>query len=99
MSRQPPNSAQVFPKFKVPVRILFPDMSTLIGIVFVLQGQRILDLLCDDRAFFPVGLKTGTVLVNKSHIRQINVLDLADMSELQDLLPEFDRDYMQSNAW
>lgn len=99
MSRPPLGNSQVFPKYRIPVRITFADGSTVLGTVFVRQGQRVLDLLCDDRPFLPVSTTSGTVLLNKSHIRQINVLELAEISEMEDLLPEFDRDYLQANSW
>ena len=99
MSRQPMGSAQVFPKYRIPVRMMFADNSTIIGTVFVRQGQRVLDLLCDERPFFPVATTAGTVLLNKAHVRQINVLELAEISEMDHLLPEFDLEYLQSNSW
>lgn len=98
MNRHSPNSGQVFPKFKIPVRIQFADLSTIIGAVFVRQGQRILDLMCDDRPFFPVSTTSGTILVNKSHVRQINVLGLDEISEIEDLLPDIDLDYIKNNT-
>lgn len=81
------------------MRILYADLTTLIGTVFVRQGQRVLDLLCDDRNFLPISLLSGTVLVNKVHIRQVNVLSLSEISEIHDLLPDFDLEYLQNNSW
>lgn len=99
MSRHLTNTAQVFPKYKIPVRIAFADLSTIIGTVFVRQGQRVLDIMCDERRFFPVASTASTILVNKSHVRQVNVLSLKEIMEMTDLLPELDLDYLQNNAW
>lgn len=99
MSRQPSNTAQIFPKYKIPVRISFADMSTIIGAIFVRQGQRVLDVMCDERDFFPVLSTSATILVNKSHVRQVNVLTLPEINEMTELLPEIDLDYLQNNAW
>lgn len=99
MNRQSLGTAQKFPKYRIPVRILFADQPTIIGTVFVRQDQRVLDLVCDERPFLPVATKTGTILINKSHIRQVNVLALSEIAEIKELLPEFDCDYLKQNSW
>lgn len=99
MSRQSFGSAQVFPKYKIPVRVHYADNSTVIGTVFVRQGQRVLDLLCDERTFLPLAVTSGTMLVNKSHMRHVNVLSLAEIEEMRDLLPAIDLDYLKNNSW
>jgi hypothetical protein len=98
MSRQAPGDAQKFPKYKVPVRVRFNDESVVTGAVFVRQGQRVLDMLCDERSFFPIMMTTGTILANKAHVRQVEVLELSDVAALQDQLPEVDIRYLQSNS-
>lgn len=99
MSGQSLGANQKFPKYRIPVRILFADQPTIIGTVFVRQDQRVLDLLCDERPFLPVATKSGTILINKAHIRQVNVLSLTEITEIKDLLPEFDADYLKKNSW
>ena len=48
-------------KFGIPVRIAMSDRTQIIGVVFVHQGQRVLDVLCDDRPFFPIQTTAGGV--------------------------------------
>ncbi len=99
MNRQSPSNAQRIPKYRIPVRIRFADDSSLVGLVFIRQGQRVIDLMCDERQFIPVIMTTGTTLANKAHVRQVDVLGLPEMVDIQDSLPEFDIAYLQSNSW
>lgn len=98
MNRPTPTGGQVFPKYKIPVRIRFTDQTTLIGAVFVRQGQRVLDMICDERPFFPVALTTGVTFANKAQIRQIDVLGLPEIVDMRDSLPEFDLNFVEKNA-
>jgi DnaJ-domain-containing protein 1 len=50
-------------KFRIGVAITLTDGSTVAGDVFVVKGQRLTDLLNDDRAFVPVDLGSGEVSV------------------------------------
>lgn len=90
---------QKLPKYKVPVRIRFADETSLVGAVFIRQGQRVLDLLCDERPFIPVEISAGTTLANKAHVRLVDILGLPEIVEMQDALPDFDMNYLQKNAW
>lgn len=94
-----PGNSQRIPKFRVPVRIRFADNASLVGLVFVRQGQRVIDLMCDDRGFIPIIMTSGTTLANKAHIRQVDVLSLQDIVEIQDTLPKFDLAYLNKNSW
>lgn len=97
MNRTSPGGGQRFPKYKIPVRIRFSDQTIIIGAVFIRQGQRVLDLMCDERDFFPVATTTGITLANKTQVRQVDVLGLPEIVDMQESLPEFDLDYVQSN--
>lgn len=99
MNSHLPGGNQIYPKYRVPVRIRFADDSSLVGVVFIRQGQRVLDLLCDDRQFIPIALTIGTTLANKAHVRQVDVLGLAEIEEIQEALPEFDLAYIKDNSW
>jgi len=99
MSRQPLGGTQKFPKYRIPVRIVYADQSIITGTVFVRQGQRVLDVMCDDRPFFPVLMVSGTILANKRHVRQIDILGLPEIVKMQDDLPEFDMNYLRNNSW
>ena len=98
MDRKSPIGAPRIPKYKIPVRIRFADDSSLVGVVFIRQGQRVLDLMCDERQFIPVVMTAGTTLANKAHVRQVDVLGLPEIVDIQDALPEFDLAYIQNNA-
>lgn len=88
-----------YPKFCVPVKITLEDGSQHFGGVHVRQNQRILDVLCDERPFLPFRLRDKTILLNKSKLLQVEILELADISEMQDILPELNLDYLNANVW
>ncbi len=67
--------------------------------VFVRQGQRVLDLFCDERPFLPVNTKAGVKLLNKQHAVEIDLMSLEEMLENRDLFPDVDFDYLRSNNW
>ena len=88
-----------YPKFCVPVKITLEDGTQHFGGVHVRQNQRILDVLCDERPFLPFKLRDKTVLLNKSKLLQVEILELADISQMQDILPEVNLDYLNANVW
>jgi hypothetical protein len=75
------------------------DGSQHFGGVHVSQNQRVLDVLCDDRDFIPFKLKDRTILLNKSWLVQVDLLGLAEITEMQDILPEVNTDYLKANDW
>lgn len=74
------------------MRIYLAHDDPVLGIVFVRQEQRILDMLCDERKFFPVSTKTGMLLLNKSSVVKLEVLEKQFMIQNQDNFPESDAD-------
>jgi hypothetical protein len=78
------------PKYRIPVRLSLLEEGTLLGIIFVRQEQRVIDMLCDQRPFFPVSTKTGMLLVNKSFVVKIDVLELEFILQNQDSFPDVD---------
>ena len=66
-----------------------------LGGIHVRQNQRILDVLCDERPFLPVNLRDRTILLNKSKLVQIDILDISEISGMLDILPEVDLDYLR----
>lgn len=88
-----------YPKYCVPVKATLEDGSQQYGGLHVIQGQRVLDVLCDDRPFIPFKLRDGTILINKSKLVQIDLLEVAEIRDKQDLLPAFDLDYLNLNNW
>lgn len=97
MNRHAAGNGQVFPKYKIPVRIRFADQSIIIGAVFIRQGQRVLDMICDERQFFPIATTTGITLANKAQVKQIDVLGLPEIVDMQESLPEFDLNYVEKS--
>lgn len=98
MDRSTAGRANVFPKYKIPVRIRFNDETIVLGTVFVRQGQRVLDMICDERPFFPVAMTTGITLVNKMQIRQVDVMGVPEREDTKDPQPGFDLSYIENNA-
>lgn len=78
------------PKYKIPVRISLVQEESVLGIVFLRQEQRILDMLCEPNAFFPVNTKTGMFLVNKQSVIKLEVLDASYIEAHQENFPEND---------
>ena len=87
------------PKFGIPVRIAMSDRTQIIGVVFVRQNQRVIDVFCDARPFFPVATIGGVRLLNKQHAMQIDLMPIEEMLEMGDLLPEVDFQYLRNNTW
>lgn len=88
-----------YPKYCVPVKATLENGNQYFGGFHVVQNQRILDVLCDDRPFIPFKLRDKTILLNKSRILQIDLLSMEDVYEMIDVLPEMNLDYLEANAW
>ena len=88
-----------YPKFGVPVRIAMVDGTLIIGMVFVRQNQRVIDVVCDVRNFFPIKTNAGVSLLNKQHAVQIHLLSIEEIIEKIDLFPEVDIHYLRNNSW
>ncbi|HUE45493.1 MAG TPA: hypothetical protein VMO81_04500 [Aestuariivirgaceae bacterium] len=78
------------PKYRIPVRISLVQEESVLGIVFVRQEQRILDMLCEPNPFFPVNTKTGMFLINKQSVIKLEVLDANYIAAHQENFPEND---------
>jgi len=78
------------PKYKIPVRISLLSEESVLGVIFIRQEQRILDMLCDQHQFFPVSTKTGVLLLNKSSVVKVEVLETDYILAHEDQFPETD---------
>lgn len=78
------------PKYKIPVRISLARDDAVLGVIFLRQEQRILDMLCDQHQFFPVSTRTGMFLINKHSVSKVEVLDRDYIQEHQENFPEAD---------
>jgi hypothetical protein len=78
------------PKYRIPVRISLAQEESVLGVVFIRQEQRILDMLCEQKQFFPVSTKTGTFLINKSSVTRVEVLEKDYILQHQENFPESD---------
>jgi hypothetical protein len=78
------------PKYRIPVRISLVQEESVLGIVFLRQEQRILDMLCEPKPFFPVDTKTGMFLVNKLSVIKLEVLDETYIADHQESFPAND---------
>ena len=88
-----------YPKYCVPVKATLEDGSQCYGGIHVIQDQRVLDVLCDERPFIPFTLRDRTILVNKSKLVQIELMKMSEIIERQDILPEVNLDYLNVNNW
>ncbi|MGR3593961.1 MAG: DUF6812 domain-containing protein [Limimaricola soesokkakensis] len=76
------------PKYGLPVRVsIAGETADLMGVVYVRQEQRVIDMLCDSRPFFPLRTKERLVLINKSTVSRISVLEREDVEAFLDLFP------------
>lgn len=88
-----------YPKAGIPVRIAMANGTQIIGVVFVLQSQRVLDVLCDERAFFPIETVGGVRLLNKQHVAQVDLMPIEEFLEKRELYPDLDVDCLSQNNW
>ena len=76
------------PKYGLPVRVsIMGETADLLGVVFVRQEQRVIDMLCDGRPFFPLRTKERLMLINKSAVSTISMLEREYVEEALDLFP------------
>jgi hypothetical protein len=76
------------PKYELPVRITLTHEESVLGVIFVRQNQRILDMLCEPKPFFPLRTKTGMFLINKNSVLKLEVLDRDYILDNQHNFPE-----------
>jgi hypothetical protein len=76
------------PKYKIPVRITMAQEESVLGVIFIRQEQRILDMLCEQKQFFPVSTKTGMFLINKQSVVKVEVLEADYITQHQENFPE-----------
>lgn len=93
------SQAMRHPKFGVPVRLAMVDRTLIIGVVFVRQNQRVIEVLCDERTFLPVETTGGYRLLNKQHIVQIDLMVLDEIIDKRDQFPAVDVEYLRHNNW
>ncbi|WP_296762300.1 hypothetical protein [Sediminimonas sp.] len=88
-----------YPKYCIPVKATLDNGSQHFGGVYVRQSQRVLDVLCDERPFIPFKLRDSTILLNKSKLVQVDLLEMDEISDMADILPELNFDYLAANTW
>jgi hypothetical protein len=76
------------PKYKIPVRVSIAEEGAVMGAIFIRQEQRILDMLCDQHQFFPLSTKTGMLLINKTSVLKVEVLEKAFIEQNEDSFPD-----------
>ena len=91
-------SNQRLPKHSIPVRINMTNNVQLLGVVYVNHDQRILDLLCDTRSFFPLRTKGGLSLLNKNSVAQVEVFTVEETLDKKELFPEIDLAYLKTTS-
>lgn len=79
------------PKYGLPVRIdLGREDQSVFGVVYVRQDQRIVDMLCDNRGFFPLNTNEGLLVINKTAVTKVSVLEREKVVASLDLFPDLD---------
>jgi hypothetical protein len=86
-------------KHTVPVRVQFPDGSYKNGLMFLRQGQRVLDVLCENKDFFPLKTLTNLALVNKNNVSAIDLLDRDAFEAQKSLFPPFQWQALDHRSW
>lgn len=87
------------PKHNIPVKVTLSDGSVVLGSVFLRQGQRILDMLCDDRMFFPLRSNAGVSLLNKNNVGRVDVMTFKEIADRQESLPGLNVKYLSNHSW
>ena len=79
-------SGQKLSKIDVEVQVQLDDGSQFLGILSLSQGQRVSDLMNDERNFIPIQLQGGSVVIQrKSAIAKVAPLDQqVDQTEARD---------------
>lgn len=93
------SNVEYYPKHNIPVRVTLIDGTNAFGVVYVRQGQRILDMLCDERAFFPLRSKDGISLLNKDGVMKINIMTVEEIADKEELFPDVNLGYLKNNSW
>lgn len=75
------------------------DRTQIIGVVFVRQNQRVIEVLCDERTFFPIETVGGVRLLNKRHVAQVDLMRIEEILEKRDLFPDIDVQYLSKANW
>ena len=88
-------AGQKFQKLGIPVRLGMSEKELLLGLIFVRQDQRVIDVLCDGRAFIPLKTRAGFKLVNKQHIIQIDLVTPEELQNHSNQFPEVDPRHLQ----
>ena len=88
-----------FPKFCAPVKIQFNDGTQEYGGIYVRQNQRVIDVFCDDRPFIPFRTMRSMILLNKSLLSHVELVNLDEIETKRDLFPPLDLDYLKRNSW
>ncbi len=85
-------------KYNIPSRLFFANEFSIYCVVFVRQDQRVSDMLCDGRAFFPVQTTEGVSLINKSHVLRLEVMSKERIAENLHLFPNLDFYFLEHVA-
>jgi hypothetical protein len=86
-------------KYMVPVRLTLLGGVQAYGVVFLEKDQRILDMICGEKQFFPFKSSRSLSIMNKLNVLQIDVLPVEEMKELEKQFPKVDFHYLTNNQW
>jgi hypothetical protein len=63
-------------KQELPIRVVMAQGDALHGFVYVRQGQRVSDLMMDEKPFFVLRTNAGVVIINKTYVVMVEPLSL-----------------------
>ena len=88
--------ASHIPKHAFPVRVMFVNGVIEQGVVFIRPDQRVLDLMCDERGFFPFQRNSGLTFVNKASIIHIEEVLFEGLARNDQRFPGIDLEFLNA---
>lgn len=86
-------------KYQVPLRVTLHNDRQIFGLAHLKQSERISDMLCDARPFFPLSTRDELLLVAKSAISSVSVLKREQIDSVRDYFPGLDLSKLAHVDW
>ena len=96
-ARQIKSNPDYVSKHSLAVRLVTNSGEEKMGVVYLGKGQRVLDLLCDPKPFFPFRSGSNLLFINKASVQQMEMLPLAFVTERAHFFPGVDVDALRAS--